>query len=404
MFKGSLNPSSKKFRIHLAAVEAVDNMKGRIGLRENKKPGSLNFNASTDESGIRKAIKNGSISQSILHALLCLLFNEFNNDKYSQPYSLESVKGFLSSIKLDHNEPGSITKFEDFFAQLEIPEKFGDFEITIDDHWNFCTSDSDQEIEIDHSESIPEGTVFSKENIEKKIEPEQYPWPGGIVNNLIKNKYYYLIVVSIVGMIFFLFGLITKRDLPFDEIEIGNQIWSGKIDVYVSDSYCYEDIDHNCVSSGRLYSYKAAHRVADKFNGWEVPTAKEFEKLIEHLGGEKRASESLMIGGSSNFNASLSGYKFQEINIYDSENNVGDSVLKAKKDEFKYVSLGIEDAFWTSSIGEDKDAFGRYRPQTLRLNRTRSTTVICDCWTYSDALSLRLIKTNRGNQTSIIKE
>ena len=95
------------------------------------------LDAPTEASGIRKNVKEGVLSQSSLHGIICLLFQTTNDDKFKQPYTVQTIKDFLSVLELIHNEPGSINKFRDFFAGLHIPDKFGDIEITIDEYWNF---------------------------------------------------------------------------------------------------------------------------------------------------------------------------------------------------------------------------------------------------------------------------
>ena len=96
-------------------------------------------------------------------------------------------------------------------------------------------------------------------------------------------------------------------------IHIGEQVWmKNNLDVKVLGSFCYEDKEENCEKYGRLYTWTAAVKLADKFmtatardsiskvkpkgicpNGWHIPTALDFKRLDAYL---KDIDEAVSVG------------------------------------------------------------------------------------------------------------
>lgn len=86
-------------------------------------------------------------------------------------------------------------------------------------------------------------------------------------------------------------------------VHIGEQVWmANNLDVKVPGSFCYEDKEENCEKYGRLYTWTAAVKLAEKFsrevardsiskrkpkgicpNGWHVPTSLDFFRLDSYL-------------------------------------------------------------------------------------------------------------------------
>jgi uncharacterized protein (TIGR02145 family) len=92
----------------------------------------------------------------------------------------------------------------------------------------------------------------------------------------------------------------------FKTIKIGSQVWMAEnFDVDVPDSWYYNDDPSTASKYGRLYTWKAAIKASPP--GWHLPTDKEWNQLIEYLGGEDTAGKQLKSGGSSGFNACLGG-------------------------------------------------------------------------------------------------
>lgn len=140
LFHNNINPKKlKRFAVGKACIEATDSMKKRIKERDQIVDKTFALDVNTEESAIRKNIKKGFLTQQNLHSIICLFFHKFDpGDKFYQPYSATRVKNFLKSLELSNNEPGSVMSFRDFFGKLDIPQSYSsDFEIQIDENWNF---------------------------------------------------------------------------------------------------------------------------------------------------------------------------------------------------------------------------------------------------------------------------
>ena len=94
---------------------------------------------------------------------------------------------------------------------------------------------------------------------------------------------------------------VQNKDIP--TIHIGDQVWMVKnLNVDVPGSFCYEDKEENCEKYGRLYTWTAAMKLAEKFattpahdsiskrkpmglcpHGWHIPTALDFYRLNTYL-------------------------------------------------------------------------------------------------------------------------
>ena len=80
------------------------------------------------------------------------------------------------------------------------------------------------------------------------------------------------------------------------------------------ESYCYNDDTSFCRKYGRLYTWKTIMNGSEAEceqgispNGWHIPSNKDWQTLINYLGGEKIAGRKLKIKGSSGFEAQFSG-------------------------------------------------------------------------------------------------
>jgi uncharacterized protein (TIGR02145 family) len=102
-------------------------------------------------------------------------------------------------------------------------------------------------------------------------------------------------------------------------------------------SYCYEDKELNCRRYGRLYTWKSARRVCQSLgDGWRLPTDEEWRQMAKQYGGVsedsddkgKAAYKTLLAGGSSGFNALLSG---------------------GRDDGGQYARLDAHGFYWTAS-------------------------------------------------------
>lgn len=134
--------------------------------------------------------------------------------------------------------------------------------------------------------------------------------------------------------------LIDKRNgQHYKTVKIGNQIWMAEnLNYKIDSSWCYNNDENNCNRYGRLYSWDAALSACPA--GWHLPSDEEWMTLeitlgmsrayinkTGYRGGSDQGSQ-LKQGGTSGFNALLSGLRFPD-------------------GEFKF--LGNHGLFWTCS-------------------------------------------------------
>ncbi|GBU24768.1 hypothetical protein R83H12_01403 [Fibrobacteria bacterium R8-3-H12] len=78
----------------------------------------------------------------------------------------------------------------------------------------------------------------------------------------------------------------------FKTVKIGNQIWMAEnLNIDIQGSKCYEDNPENCKKYGRLYYYGIAVQACPK--GWHLPSDKEWQMLVDFVGGEAVAGTKL---------------------------------------------------------------------------------------------------------------
>jgi len=98
---------------------------------------------------------------------------------------------------------------------------------------------------------------------------------------------------------------------PYPALQIGQLMWmTENLDYVVPQSWCYGDDPANCGRYGRLYSWAAA-QAACRAVGWRLPTDAEWRTMVQHYGqgSARRAYGLLLVGGSSGFQATLSGFR-----------------------------------------------------------------------------------------------
>ncbi|KUK50157.1 MAG: Putative lipoprotein [Parcubacteria bacterium 33_209] len=127
----------------------------------------------------------------------------------------------------------------------------------------------------------------------------------------------------------------------YPTVEIGTQCWMAKnLNYATGTSWCYDNNPANCTTYGRLYNWSTAKTACP--SGWKLPTDAEQHILENYLATGScnpsrnnawdcdPAGTALKIGGSSGFNALMSGSR-----------NYGGS----------FYNVGSDTHFWSSSEG-----------------------------------------------------
>lgn len=145
--------------------------------------------------------------------------------------------------------------------------------------------------------------------------------------------------------------------------KIGNQVWMAEnLRFAAPGSCCCREIDPKvnlgkakgivamrsavpgqksqscCREFGRLYDWQTA--LASIPSGWHLPTSDEWDELIQFLGGPKLAGKQMKHGGSSGFNAAMSGFAYLYLTPYPNERIVT---------VFNSSSLKANTTFWSST-------------------------------------------------------
>lgn len=110
---------------------------------------------------------------------------------------------------------------------------------------------------------------------------------------------------------------LDKRDgKTYKTIKIGDQLWLAEnLNLLTPNgSYCYDNDPLNCSKFGRLYNWENAKNVCPTYDGWQLPTDKDWNALIDYLGGQKNAEPKLKSksgwnqpNGSNNNESGFSG-------------------------------------------------------------------------------------------------
>lgn len=93
-------------------------------------------------------------------------------------------------------------------------------------------------------------------------------------------------------------------------VRIGEQVWMAEnLNFEISSgSFCYENDPANCGRYGRLYDWENAKKAVPP--GWHLPNNKEWEILVDYLGGfNEKTYSKLIAGGESGFNILLTGWR-----------------------------------------------------------------------------------------------
>ncbi len=161
-------------------------------------------------------------------------------------------------------------------------------------------------------------------------------------------------------------GSITdSRDgQSYKTIKIGSQTWMAEnLNFETTASYCYKNLDSNCVKYGRLYTWSNAMEVCPR--GWRLPNKEDWEALLKNVGGDKSAGKVLKSQtawteeGNGTDDYGFSALPAGERTFFDVCSHKGSGYLVdfAYKAKAKYDSLGSAANFWSSTKDGDDNVY-----------------------------------------------
>lgn len=158
--------------------------------------------------------------------------------------------------------------------------------------------------------------------------------------------------------------LVDKRDgKKYRTFESEGLQWMAQnLDHELPGSWCYNEEDPNCKTWGRLYTWDAAMKVCPE--GWRLPNDEEWDRLINRYGGIFYAGKELKEGGSSGFNAEMSGYY----------------------DKAGYFDKGGVSSYYWSSTEQNKD-YASFKGIYKEVDNVGTYT-----YTKADGLSVRCVR------------
>lgn len=147
----------------------------------------------------------------------------------------------------------------------------------------------------------------------------------------------------------------VRNNKTYDVVQVGTQCWMGENLDYgemitsgspgnnaTTEKYCYDNDEAICDEYGALYQwdemmqYTHVEEVGGVCpDGWHIPSETEWHRLVDYLGGNFKAGKRLKEGGSSGFEAMLSGTR----------NTSG-----------SFESLDLKGYYWSSTELDDNDA------------------------------------------------
>jgi uncharacterized protein (TIGR02145 family) len=85
---------------------------------------------------------------------------------------------------------------------------------------------------------------------------------------------------------------VTCGGQTYRTVQIGNQKWFAEnLNYNVRDSKCYDGLEANCNTYGRLYNWETAMGVCP--SGWHLPSDAEWQTLVDFADGDDVAAEKL---------------------------------------------------------------------------------------------------------------
>lgn len=84
----------------------------------------------------------------------------------------------------------------------------------------------------------------------------------------------------------------SRDNQEYRTVQIGSQVWMAEnLSFEVEQSFCYTRFGYDCRKYGRFYTWDFARNVCP--TGWHLPTAAEFEELVDFVGGRDSAAVKL---------------------------------------------------------------------------------------------------------------
>ncbi len=119
-------------------------------------------------------------------------------------------------------------------------------------------------------------------------------------------------ILSLFSLLILLYSYSQEEDIP--TVKIGNQEWMAtNVDSAAQNSYCFGNDKLKLKKYGGLYDLQTALKICPA--GFHLPSDDEWTELTDTLGGVNVAGRKLLPGGSSNFDAPLSGNYNKDLDI-----------------------------------------------------------------------------------------
>jgi uncharacterized protein (TIGR02145 family) len=141
----------------------------------------------------------------------------------------------------------------------------------------------------------------------------------------------------------------TRDGRVYRTADIAGKRWMAEnLNFKAGGSWCYGDSAGGCGKYGRLYSWKAAMKACPA--GWRLPSAEEWDGLVEYAGGERVA------GGTLKAAAGWNDYEGKDGNGSD---DFGFSALPGgfRGINGLYSDIGRLAFFWTSTVDDSEKDF-----------------------------------------------
>jgi uncharacterized protein (TIGR02145 family) len=163
----------------------------------------------------------------------------------------------------------------------------------------------------------------------------------------------------------------------YKTVTIGTQTWMAENYNFATSngSVCYNNDPLNCSRYGRLYTWETAKMICPTSEGWQLPTDKDWQTLLNYLGGQKIAGSKLK-----------SRIEWENPNT-DATNESGFSALPGGSYNpgclygSYFTGLGETANFWTvpkvSNIVPDTLKYEAKINYTLLINNNSSEAMMC---------------------------